>query len=681
MSIKKNVKSDFTPPLIDNPGYYQEPFRNQFHFSPETGWMNDPNGMVYYDGEYHLFYQHNPYGINHEFMHWGHAVSKDLVHWEHLPIALEPDEYGTIFSGSAVIDYENTAGFGKEAMIAIFTHDDSEGEKQSIAYSLNKGRTWEKYKGNPVMPDSPTEDWRDPNVFWHKESRKWVMSLAAEDKIMFYTSENLKDWELTSEFGPAGATGGVWECPALVKLPIDGDPDNTKWLLVVNNNPGGPVGGSGAQYFVGHFDGKTFTNENSSDQVLWGDFGADFYAAVEWNGIEGNNGEKYWIGWMNNWEYAEEIPTSTWTSSMSLPRKIELTNTKEGIRLQQTPVSLEYIRESSQKVSYTDETISSESKPLSELQNDEVELVAEFDISNASAKEFGFKVRKRDEDEYTKIGYDVSSNKLFVNRTNSDSFEYGDEVEKRHEGTLYATDNNIVKMHILMDQSSIEVFGNDGKTVITDRIFPEYSSKGFEIYSNDGDTTLKSLDLFPLKSIWKDKSCFRSNLTGWKTVSGRWADTIYGKQGQSDGNSFIMTKETGHNFMYEANITIRDSEYSDNLLGSGALVFRSDITGEYSYAVNIDVKHNEIKLIKFLNGKGYDITKYNGYGNLNLKANKEYHLKVVIFDDNIKVFLDDRLVIKTQDQAYDKGYFGLNVWDSTVTFNNVKVQYIKLAHS
>ncbi|TDL31218.1 DUF1080 domain-containing protein [Jeotgalibacillus sp. S-D1] len=993
-------------------GYYDETYRNQVHFSPEANWMNDPNGMVYYEGEYHLFYQYHPYGTTWGPMHWGHAISEDLVNWEHMPIALYPDELGQIFSGSAVIDWNNTAGFGKEAMVAIFTHSGSIGQVQSLAYSLDKGRTWEKYTGNPVMPDPPVEDWRDPKVFWHEDTNQWIMSLAAKDKIMFYTSPNLKNWTFASEFGPdggiqsnsldrtsytmseysggsfqyegditlnkkngregsgglifrsdkngsngytasidakndavvlsknvngavqeiarkampidtstyhlkvvadqnnisvfvddtktievtdptfehgfyglvsetstavyrdvrfenttnflsnlsgwkaingewentlagktgAGSTdvfnmsaqnadnflyeadikvsgekgaggagalvfrsdekaengyianidalhdtvklmkiengvitvlaekpmkidmnktynlkvdvyddslkvivdgvimhdikddsyssgqlglnvwnssalfqnvkmgnnikttqneianhdfetgdlsgwkavngnafttdhvssatnywgglfsqqgtyhlwgfsdlhngdaatgelhssyfklggsgeinlllgagndrssryvslvrasddaelirqantkfnedetykryvwdasdyidevfyikavdqsaggwghinlddvnvynqgavseevdqvakepeqgdiiqngfisewsavsgdwvnsthgsnGGIWECPTLVELPIDGDPNNTKWVLQVSINDGAPAGGSGMQYFVGDFDGKTFTSENPSNQTLWTDYGADFYAAVEWSGIEGNQGEKYWIGWMSNWQYANYTPTSGWRSATTLARKKELTQTVEGTRLKQSPVSLNGIRNNSKKITRSNRIITGNSSLLSGFQGDVYEMIAEFDITDANADEFGFRVRKGN-GEYTTIGYNINEETLFVDRTRSDDFDYGNNIVDNHHGPLSVT-NGKVKMQVIVDRSSVEVFGTNGETVITDQIFPDPSSKGVEIYSKGGKVTLESLEIYPLTSIWKDK--------------------------------------------------------------------------------------------------------------------------------------------------------------------------------
>ncbi len=1187
--------TSFTKAFASDPGYYQETYRNQFHFSPETNWLNDPNGMVYYKGEYHLFYQNYPYGTKWGPMHWGHAVSRDLVHWEHLPVALSPDIHGQIFSGSTVIDWGNTAGFGKEAMVAIFTHAGDKGQVQSIAYSLDKGRTWKKYEGNPVMPEPPAADWRDPKVFWHEQSNQWVMSLVANNKVMFYTSPNLKNWTYASEFGPDGgiqansldstsyaissqeggsfnyegditlnakngregsgglvfrsdkraangyvvnldakndivtltknrngerleiassslhldtsstyhlriatdrnhiqvfvnnqtvieqiddefaygyygltawnstasfrnvkfnntsnfvtnlskwefvsgswedtlegmrgtspqnsyvmsgqtgenfryranielsdggdevgslvfradtgarngymvsldghndtvnlmkledgkksvlakatvslatytsyplevrtygenikvylngklthdvndstyssgifglhlvnasvifqdvqlgkniiteengilnhdfetgdltgwtgmygeaftnghvtdrtdwwggtfdqqgkyhlwgfsdrhkgddatgelhssyfklggsgeinlmmgggkdvsnryislvrasddqellrqantrseketysryvwdassyigevlyikavdnatgswghinlddinvyndrpipedvdqvaqepekgnlaqsglitdwsavsgswipstngSIGGVWECPALIELPIDGDPSKKKWVLQVSINPGGPAGGSGMQYFVGSFDGKTFTNENSSDQILWSDYGADYYAAVEWSGIEGEKGEKYWLGWMSNWTYAQDTPTSTWRSSMSLPRMMELTQTEEGLRLKQTPISLAGIRAETKGISYINEKIKGESDLLSNFSDDTFEMIAEFDLSNNEATEFGFKVRKGTE-EYTTVGYDVYNEKLFVDRTNSGNYDFGPDITNKHEGPLKAS-NGTVKMHIFVDRSALEVFGNNGETVITDQIFPHPSSKGMQIYSKGGDVELKSLKIFPLKSVWKATPSSVSVLSDWTTISGKWADTINGKQGQGVGDAFILASNVGENFIYEADIKVPDTDSHpddpekdniENPIGAGALVFRSDPTAKNAYAINLDVRNNVVKLIKFVKGTGSELAIYNNDAKLKLRTNQDYHLKVVAVGDTIKAYLDGQLVIDTKDQSYTRGYFGLNVWDTTAFFNSVRISSYNSGHS
>jgi fructan beta-fructosidase len=307
-------------------------YRPAYHFTPESNWMNDPNGMVYYAGEYHLFYQYYPEGNTWGPMHWGHAISTDLLNWEHLPIALYPDDLGYIFSGSAVVDKDNTSGLksgDEDVMVAIFTHHNMEKEKagthdhqyQSIAYSNDKGRTWVKYKGNPVLAnDEKIHDFRDPKVMWHEASKQWVMTLAAGQVVKFYTSPNLLDWTYASDFGmELGAHGGVWECPDLFQMQVEGS-DEKRWVLFVSINPGGPNGGSATQYFVGDFDGTNFiTNQ---EETLWVDMGTDNYAGVTWSNAPDDR--HLFLGWMSNWKYAQEVPTETWRSAMTLPREIKL---------------------------------------------------------------------------------------------------------------------------------------------------------------------------------------------------------------------------------------------------------------------------------------------------------------------------------------------------------------------
>ncbi len=1174
--------------------YYNEVHRNQFHFSPQANWMNDPNGMIYFEGEYHQFFQYDPYEKTQGPMHWGHAVSKDLIHWEQLPFALAPDENGVIFSGSAVVDYNNTAGFGKNAMVAIFTHANGSRQVQSLAYSTDRGRTWTKYKGNPVMPNPPAADWRDPNVFWHEESNQWVMTLASKDRIMFYTSPNLKDWTYQSEFGPDGgiqgtgqaggysfavstqrgqsfvyeadvmpienntligagglvfradpeiksgyvamlntetdkvtlgkigndsiteivskpadlrasttyhvkvktidervkiyvddkliidqqdssfgsgyfglsswnssavfrnvkftntsnfvtnisgwtpvsgtwannnfgklgssaddaytmsggtasdfsyetdlrisqydgasgfgslvfradadgkngyeavlddannkvrliktvngastviaekeavvesgktyhlktsaagsaikvflngtpvidaedaaystgllglhasdasvqfqgvfktkyivtkateienhdfetgdltgwkivrgdaftnahvskateywggpfgqqgnshlwgaavppydaltgelhssyfklsgsgeinlmigggndintryvalvrasddkelirqenkywaddekyrrfvwdasdyvgevlyikvvdnATGGwghinlddvnvyntgtipaavdnkarepkepeqyesgtitewkgitgdwvpstngrvsgVWECPALFTLPVDGNPSNKKWVLLVSLQNGSIGGGAGMQYFIGNFDGKRFVNDNPADQVLWADYGADFYAGIPYNNIEGKNGERYWLAWMSNWQYAKKTPTTTWRSSLTLPREMELTRTKDGLRLKQTPVSLEKIRDLSGKITMENRVIPAGSAHAITKTSDVYEILAEFDISHSTASEFGFKVHKGaikhgDTLEQTLVGYDTAKQNLFVDRSKSGNFNYGIHVKGKHEAPLQP-ENDTVKMHLFVDRSAIEVFGNNGIAAITDQVFPDPRSTGLEVYSIGGDVKLKSLDIYPLKSIW-GKSPVKTNLSGWTTVNGMWADTLYGKQGETAGmDAITISGNTGGDSSYEADIRILDTDshpndpnqdYVPNPVGSGDLIFRSDRLGENAYMVRLDVRTNTVKLIKSAGGQSVSLAVYGAEDGLNLTANKTYNLKVVTEKDSIQVYLDKARIITVSDPSFTGGYFGLGVSGSTTAFDNI----------
>src|SRR5574344_616732 len=297
----------------------REAFRPSFHFTPQYGWMNDPNGLVYKDGTYHLYYQYNPYASVWGNMHWGHATSTDLVHWTHQPIAIYPDALGAAFSGSAVVDSRNDAGFGKNSIIAFYA---SAGDRQTIsmAYSDDNGMTFKKYSGNPVVA-SNVPDFRDPKVFYHQASSKWIMIVAAGQEMQFYTSSNLKDWTYESSFGKGeGCHDGVWECPDMMELPIEGT-NVKKWVLICNINPGGPFGGSATQYFVGSFDGKNFVNDSPS-LTKWMDYGKDHYATVAWNGAP--QGRHIVLAWMSNWQYAPVVPTKQYRSGNSVPRELSL---------------------------------------------------------------------------------------------------------------------------------------------------------------------------------------------------------------------------------------------------------------------------------------------------------------------------------------------------------------------
>lgn len=645
--------------------YYDEDYRPQYHFTPEANWMNDPNGMVYYAGEYHLFYQYHPYGLQWGPMHWGHAVSKDLVTWEHLPVALYPDEKGTIFSGSAVVDQNNTSGFqtGKEKpLVAIYTQDREGHQVQSIAYSNDKGRTWTKYAGNPVIPNPGKKDFRDPKVFWYEKEKKWVMVLAAGDRILMYTSKNLKQWAYASEFGQGqGSHGGVWECPDLFELPVDGKSNQKKWVLQVSVGNGAVSGGSGMQYFVGDFDGTHFKNENPSDKVLWTDYGRDFYAAVSWSDIPSRDGRRLWLGWMSNWQYANDVPTSPWRSATSIPRELKLKALTDGVRVIQTPVKeLEAIRGTSKK--WKNLTISPAShNVLTGLSGDAYEINAEFKVSPGSAAEFGFKVRTG-EKQFTKVGYDRRNAKLFVDRSKSGNVTFNPAFDTRNETAPLKPVNGKVKMRIFVDRSSVEVFGNDGQQVITDVILPDRSSKGLELYAANGGVKVKSLRIHPLKKVW-GTSPFMSNVTGWTTVNGTWADTIEGKQGRSDGDSFILSSASGSDFTYESDITIKDG----NGRGAGALMFRSDKDAKNGYLANVDAKHDLVKFFKFENGVASVIAEYK----TPIDVNKKYHLKTQAEGDHFKIYLDDHLVIDANDSTFSEGQFGLNVWDATAVFQNV----------
>jgi sucrose-6-phosphate hydrolase SacC (GH32 family) len=649
-------------------GYYTEPFRLQYHFTPEKNWMNDPNGLVYYEDEYHLFYQYNPFGNTWGHMSWGHAVSPDMVHWKHLPLALLEADGVMIFSGSAVIDWNNTSGFGKDGkppMVAIYTgcRVDSDGvQNECIAYSNDKGRTWTKYAGNPVI-DLNSKDFRDPKVQWYEPTKSWIMtvSLSAQHKVRFYGSPNLKDWTLLSEFGPAGGTAGVWECPDLFQVPVRGT-DEKRWVLAVNMNPGSIAGGSGGQYFVGQFDGKKFVADPGSllsptpaiapegqviadfegkdygdwktvgeafgpgpaqgrlgdqnpvdgyvghglvnsfyhgdattgtltspefeithpylnfligggsqketrmdllvdgkvvrtasgddaerlawkswnvgefknrkavlqivdnatggwghinvDQItladeparaasesaLWFDYGPDYYAAVSWSDIPKSDGRRLWLGWMSNWEYGQEVPTTPWRSAMSIPREVGLRQTAEGIRLVQKPArEMELLR--GQHFKFKGGNLAEANAWLAKnhIQGNQLELEVEFDPQSTGVE--GIKLLKGAGEE-TVIGVDRDKGTVFVDRTHSGIVNFNPKFSGKYDAPLASRDGK-VKLHIFVDACSLEAFVNDGEKVFTVLVYPSEDSRGLEFFGPENGAKVGSINIWNLKSIWK----------------------------------------------------------------------------------------------------------------------------------------------------------------------------------
>ena len=651
--------------LADSSRTYSEPFRPQFHFTPEKNWMNDPNGLVFYEGEYHLFYQYNPYGDKWGHMSWGHAVSPDMVHWKHLSLALPEADGVMIFSGSAVIDWNNSSGFGKDGqppMVAIYTgcRVDSDGVQfECIAYSNDKGRTWTKYAGNPVI-DLKSKDFRDPKVQWHEASKRWIMtvSLSAEHKVCFYGSTNLKEWKLLSKFGPAGATGGVWECPDLFELPVQGTHEK-RWVLAVNINPGSIAGGSGGQYFIGQFDGMRFVadkdmlgqsvsefvpagkviadfegetygdwkttgnafgpgpvkgkfpNQNpvdgykgerlvnsffngdattgtltspefevtkpflnfligggsqketrmdlwvdgkvvrtasgedgerlawkswdvrellgksaklqivdeakggwghinidqimladaparaASEAALWFDYGPDYYAAVSWSDVPKSDGRRLWLGWMNNWQYGQDVPTAPWRSAMSIPREVGLRRTSEGIRLVQKPArEMESLRDEHFHFNGGNSDAANAWLVKNKIAGDQLEILVELEPQSNGVE--GVQVLK-DTKEATVIGVDRNQGRVFVDRTESGIVNFHPKFASRNAAPLDAPHGKVI-LHIFVDAGSVEAFVNDGECVFTDLVFPSDDSRGVEFI---GAAKISRLDVWKLKSVWK----------------------------------------------------------------------------------------------------------------------------------------------------------------------------------
>ncbi|MCU1262162.1 MAG: Levanase [Bryobacterales bacterium] len=478
-------------------GPYDQPYRPQYHFSPKQNWTNDPNGLVYFEGEYHLFFQYNPFGDKWGHMSWGHAVSRDMVHWQELPVAL-PEENGVmVFTGSTVIDRANTSGFcrnGKPCMVAVYTgHTPKTNSKpalqtQNLAFSNDRGRTWTKYEKNPVL-NLNMSDFRDPHVFWSEQKKRWVMAVSLPDdhQVRFYGSPDLKRWERVSEFGPAGATGGQWECPILFQLPVDGDGRNTRWVLKVGLNPGGLQGGSGEQYFVGQFDGTRFVNDNGPSTSLWTDYGKDCYCALTFNNLPPAH-QPVMIGWMNNWQYANQVPTSPWRGQMTVPRELALKTFPEGIRLVQKPLpSIQGLREKHATMT----------GGAAEMKSHSFQLTTALQLG--TAKEAGWKLLAND-GSYTLVGYDTGRQELFVDRTHSGLVSFSKDFPARTAAPLVRP-NGPLRLEILVDRNSVEVFADDGRVALTNLVFPEADAFRIEFYSK-GAATPVNADLWTLRSIW-----------------------------------------------------------------------------------------------------------------------------------------------------------------------------------
>ena len=456
----------------------EKQYRPTYHFSPEWGWMNDPNGMVYKDGEWHLFYQYNPYGSFWGNMHWGHAVSKDLVNWEHLGIALAPDDLGAIFSGSAVVDTDNTAGFGRDAIVAMYTSD-GDNQTQSIAYSLDNGRTFTKYAGNPVIMAEDTPDFRDPKVFWDHQTRQWKVVLAAGQEVQFYSSSNLKDWTYDSSFGLAyGNHNGVWECPDLIRLPFEG---KDKWVLLLNINPGGPFGGSATQYFVGSYDGKTFKCDDLPTVTRWMDYGKDHYAAVTWSNAP--DGRAVAIAWMSNWQYANSVPTQQFRSANSVPRDLSLIRRGKEVILKSTPSrEVEALRGT--PVQYTLSTAPVElfDKPVKAY-----ELVIRFSLQKKEGATF---VLSNEAGEQVVFSYEAATQTFSMDRRGSGMVKFS----KKFAAVTSAPTRvgGKMELRLLMDSASIEAFGED--FAMTNLVFPSAPYNTLRLYGNlKADVTLYPL--------------------------------------------------------------------------------------------------------------------------------------------------------------------------------------------
>ncbi len=477
---------------------YRELYRPQFHFTPARNWTNDPNGLVYYKGEYHLFYQYNPFGDKWGHMSWGHAVSKDLLHWQHLPVAIPEDPSGfMIFSGTVVIDEQNTSGLctsaDKSCMVAIYTADygSKQLQRQHLAYSNDHGRTWKQYAGNPVL-DVGKKDFRDPKVF--RYGNRWIMAvvLPTEHKVSFYESANLLQWVHLSDFGPEGKTDEIWECPDLYELPVSNKSGLKKWVLQLSTQ-------HSMQYFVGSFDGKHFRNENPAQVILPFDFGPDMYAAITYNHLPSR---RVGIGWMSSWKYAGDTPTHPWRGAMTFPREQSLKAYPEGVRLVQQPITeISKLR----KPVFTAKNMTI--KQVNDLlrqkktQSQTAEIVLTLEPKQAA--ELGIALRKGG-NEQTKIGFRVNDSQVFVDRTQSGKVDFSDKFSGVYKAPV-TLEKGRIKLRILLDASSVEVFVGDGQQTLTCQIFPSPQSQAMELFATRENAQVSELTIYELASVWNPK--------------------------------------------------------------------------------------------------------------------------------------------------------------------------------
>ena len=477
-----------------------EQHRPQVHFSPQAHWINDPNGMVYYKGIYHLFFQYHPYSSVWGPMHWGHTTSKDLIHWKEEPIAIYPDSIGTIFSGSAVVDKNNTSGFGKNGqvpLVAIFTQHDTIGEKagrnnfqnQSIAYSLDEGKTWTKYAANPVIKNPGLRDFRDPKVMWYEPQKKWIMTLSANNHIEFYSSPDLKNWIKESEFGEGrGAHGGGWECPDLIAVDDNGI---LRWVLIVNLNPGAPNGGSGTQYFVGDFNGKIFTSNQKGTR--WLEYGPDDYAGITWSNT---SKKKIFLGWMSNWDYANQVPTDPWRNAMTIPRELKLKHIGNDIFITSRPVPELFTIQSPPVIK---QNLKVTKSVAIATKADKPKFPCRINLDASGIKDFTM-VLSNEVGEELLIGYVAKQNQYFIDRTKSGKTDFQKNFAARYVAPRL-TDNAAMKISLVIDVSSVELFADDGLTLMTTIFFPNKPYNQIRMQSTDG-FLIKKLEYISLKSIW-----------------------------------------------------------------------------------------------------------------------------------------------------------------------------------
>lgn len=476
----------------------REKYRPAYHHTPLYGWMNDPNGMFYKDGVWHLYYQYNPYGSKWQNLSWGHSTSTDLINWENHPVALRPNGLGMVFSGSCAVDKGNSTGYGDDAVVGMYTSADAS-QVQSLVWSADGGDTFEFYPGNPVI--ALESEARDPNMFWDENAKQWVLLLAhaLEHEMLVFTSPDMRSWTLQSSFGKGlGAQEGVWECPDLFKLPVDGSGEE-KWVLLCNLNPGGPFGGSATQYFVGDFDGKVFTPDKDADgnvPTKWMDYGKDHYATVSWS--DAPDSRRTVIGWMSNWQYAAEVPTQQFRSANTLPREVGLFKGADGQIYASSQPSPELVAlRGSLKLDVRKASVGKNPRTylLPSSNSGVCEILLDIDARGADVVSLTL---KNDGNEKVVMKYDAAAHTLSFDRRESGVVDFSQDFPAVTVSPTFE-DENRVSLRIFIDRSSIEVFGNDGKFVMTNLVFPTKPYSTLSISSRGGNAKVENLKIYSIK--------------------------------------------------------------------------------------------------------------------------------------------------------------------------------------
>ncbi len=495
---------------------YQQMNRPKLHYSPAANWMGVPFSSIFFEEEFHLFYQYRSDNSENSPIHWGHAVSNDLTHWQQLEIAISADEQGEIQSGSVVVDWENTTGFsidGEPPLVAIFTYNPPTGQQsQAIAYSTDQGRTWTKYDKNPVLTNSNTSSFHDPKVLWDGESQQWIMVASADDSVVFYGSKDLKDWKYLSNFGSKkGAHGGAWAYPDLFPTVIP-ETGNKKWVLLSSILDGASNGGSGTQYFIGEFDGKRFRldqefapylrQKNGVEKAVWLDYGRDHLASMSWSNIEDKNGRLLFISSMNNKEYASSLPTDTWQGSMTFPRVLELHSTANGPRIFQSfPDELNNLRKNEIPTNLSG--VFNGTKEF-EIETPLLEIILEAGVAQDSNTIIGFELSNDSGENYT-LGFNAKESNYFSNRTKAGNNGFSSRFAENIHFAPKQIDGSLISMHIIIDATSCELIADDGLTVLSEQFFPSESFTKIEFFVSGMSADVQRFEVFELEGIWGDK--------------------------------------------------------------------------------------------------------------------------------------------------------------------------------